>query len=118
MKETVIFECKDKSVIGSIINMCDILLNAGDVLTVHGYGKDRDLALRIIKDNDFERKSEPEESSYNLVMIHTFIELDDGVNTPIDDVLDTHVTDGSLRRELLRILDKQDLSLADLLERI
>lgn len=86
--------------IDGLIAQCDDMA-ADSVLLVPCFGKDGNMDLYINKDPEFN----PGTKDFNIVTIHT---IKDGV--VIDDTEDTHVTDGSLERELERIWEGKNLS--------
>lgn len=91
---------RDK-MINEIIDKCD-KLPANGTIVIQDYGK-LSLTLNIFKDEDFNLSPDGE---YNLVDV---ISQKDG--EPMDDVIDAHVTDGTLYRELDRLWDGENLSL-------
>lgn len=86
-----------------IITECD-RLNANEELEVIAFGKNGDLKLHIVKDCDYNREKDEDES--NLVTIATLQLFDTFV--PVDDTEDTYVTDGALYNELERIWNYKD----------
>ena len=82
--------------INMIISYCWDLL-ANEKLVVFDYGWDRDLVLHIFKDEGY--NPEDDEDAWNMVTISVF---KDG--KCIEDIEDTYVSDGSLKRELTRLL--------------
>ena len=87
-------------VINEIVAICNDL-EKNETTTVFDFGKDGNLVLHICKDGDFRRESD----EWNLVRISTAFD-----GKFVDDTEDTHVTDGSLFRELDRIWEHGDFA--------
>lgn len=91
----------NKPDIETIIDYCNDL-EANDELEVFDFGLNGDLVLHIYKDEDFN----PETEEYNLVAIHV---AQNG--EWVYDSDDTHVTDGSLYKELDEIYKCKDFDI-------
>lgn len=87
--------------INKIIEKCGSM-EAGDKIVVNEFGEDKDLTLYITKDEEFCMET----GEYELVSIST--EKDESW---VDDTGDTHITDGSLFRELERIYHYREFRL-------
>ena len=86
--------------IATIIDFCNDL-GPDEKLVVFEFGKNCDLVLHIYKDEDYNKET----GEYNLVTISTATN-----GKWVDDTYDTHVTNGSLYKELQRINEYENFS--------
>lgn len=88
--------------IKEVIDICD-KLEAKEKAMISNFGDNRDLVIHIYKDEDFNRDTDADH--LNIVTIST---AQNG--KWVDDTEDTHVTDGTLYKELERIWNYRDFT--------